>query len=144
MVFPTFFNLSLNFTKRSWRYEPQSTPGLVLLTATIFDYKEYNQSDFNVGIWWCPCVSHILCWWKGMFARTRVSSWWNSLSLCPVSFYMPRPNLIVTPGVSWLLLWHFNPLWWKRYLCWGVSSRTSYRSSQNWSTWTSSALVVGA
>ena len=56
VVFPTFFNLSLNFTIRRWWYEPQSTPGLVLLTATILNYKEYNQSDFSIGIWWCPCV----------------------------------------------------------------------------------------
>ena len=32
MAFPTFFKLSLNFTIRSWWSEPQSAPGLVLLT----------------------------------------------------------------------------------------------------------------
>ena len=32
MVFPTFFNLSLNFAIRSSWSEPQSAPGLVLLT----------------------------------------------------------------------------------------------------------------
>ena len=29
-------------------------------------------------------------------------SWQNSSSLCPASFRIPRPNLPVTPGVSWL------------------------------------------
>ena len=29
-------------------------------------------------------------------------SWQNSISLCPASFRIPRPNLPVTPGVSWL------------------------------------------
>ena len=29
-------------------------------------------------------------------------SWQNSVSLCPVSFCTPRPNLPVTPGMSWL------------------------------------------
>ena len=27
-------------------------------------------------------------------------SWQNSTSLCPASFFTPRPNLPVTPGVS--------------------------------------------
>ena len=43
MVFPTFFNLSLNFVIRSSWSEPQSAPGLVFA-----DCKEYNQSDFGV------------------------------------------------------------------------------------------------
>ena len=29
-------------------------------------------------------------------------SWQNSISLCPASLRIPRPNLPVTPGVSWL------------------------------------------
>ena len=29
-------------------------------------------------------------------------SWQNSITLCPTSFCTPRPNLPVTPGVSWL------------------------------------------
>ena len=31
-------------------------------------------------------------------------SWQNSISLCPGSLCTPRPNLPVTPGVSFLLL----------------------------------------
>ena len=30
---------------------------------------------------------------------TSVFSWQNSVSLCPASFYTPRPNLPVTPGI---------------------------------------------
>ena len=37
-----------------------------------------------------------------MFAMTSALSWQNSISLCPASFCTPRPNLPVTPGVSWL------------------------------------------
>ena len=33
---------------------------------------------------------------------TSAFSWKNSVSLCPASFHIPRPNLPVTPGVSWL------------------------------------------
>ena len=33
---------------------------------------------------------------------TSAFSWQNSISLCPASFCTPRPNLPVTPGISWL------------------------------------------
>ena len=33
---------------------------------------------------------------------TSAFSWQNSISLCPASFRIPRPNLPVTAGVSWL------------------------------------------
>ena len=39
---------------------------------------------------------------------TSAFSWQNSISLCPASFCIPRPNLPVTPGVSWLPTgWHY-------------------------------------
>ena len=31
---------------------------------------------------------------------TSVFSWQNSISLCPASFHIPRPNLPINPGVS--------------------------------------------
>ena len=33
---------------------------------------------------------------------TSAFSWQNSISLCPTSFCIPRPNLPVTPGVPLL------------------------------------------
>ena len=53
-------------------------------------------------IWWCPCVQFLLCCWKRVFAMTSVFYWQNSISLCPALFCTPRPNLTVTPGISWL------------------------------------------
>ena len=48
-----------------------------------------------------------------MLAITSTFSWQNSISLCPVSFCTPSPNLPVTPGVSFLLftklLLHSSP-----------------------------------
>ena len=46
--------------------------------------------------------SLLLCCWKRVFSITSAFSWQNSISLCPASFCTPRPNLPVTPGVSWL------------------------------------------
>ena len=60
-----------------------------------------------------------------------VFSWQNSISLCPASFCTPRPNLPVTPGVSWLPTFAFQSLWNKRISFYGVSSRRSCRSSKN-------------
>ena len=51
MVFPTFFNLSLNLAIRSSWSEAQSVPGLVFadcIDLHHFGCKEYNQSDFSV------------------------------------------------------------------------------------------------
>ena len=34
--------------------------------------------------------------------------WQNSVSLCPASFCSPRPNLPITPGISWLPTFAFQ------------------------------------
>ena len=39
---------------------------------------------------------------------TSALSWQNSISLFPASFHIPRPNLPVTPGVSWLPTFAFQ------------------------------------
>ena len=41
---------------------------------------------------------------------TSAFSWQNSIRLCPASFRIPRPNLPVTTGVSWLPTLHSSPL----------------------------------
>ena len=63
--------------------------------------------------------SLFLCCWKRVFAMTSAFSWENSISLCPASFRIPRPNLPVTPGVSWLLTFAFQSPIMKRtaFLC---------------------------
>ena len=47
-----------------------------------------------------------------------VFSWQNSINLCPNSFHIPRPNLSVTPGVSWLPTFAFQSPIMKRNLIW--------------------------
>ena len=54
---------------------------------------------------------------------TSVFSWQNSISLYPASFCTPRPNLPVTPGVSWLPAFAFQSPIMKRTSFLGVSSR---------------------
>ena len=54
---------------------------------------------------------------------TNAFSWQNSISLCPASFCIPRPNLPVTPGVSWLPTFAFQCPIMKRTSFFGVSSK---------------------
>ena len=50
----------------------------------------------------------LLCCWKTVFAMTSAFSWQNSINLCPASFCTPRPNLPVTPDISWLATFAFQ------------------------------------
>ena len=87
----------------------------------------------------CGVVS---CCRKRGLAMTSVFSWQNSVCLCPTSFCTPRPNLPVTPGVSWLPTFAFQSPMMKGTSFFGVSSTRSCMSSQNRSA--SSALTVAA
>ena len=64
--------------------------------------------------------------------------------LAPASFHIPRPNLPVTPGVSWLPTFAFQAPIMKRTSFLHVCSKRSCRSSKNHSTSASSALLVRA
>ena len=57
-------------------------------------------------------------------------SWQNSVSLWLASFWTPRPNLLVTPGISWLSTFAFQSPIMRSTSFLGVSSRRSYRSSR--------------
>ena len=61
-------------------------------------------------IWWCPCVESCLVSLEEGFTMTSVFSWQKSVSLCPASFCISRPNLTVTPSISWLPTFAFQPL----------------------------------
>ena len=86
--------------------------------------------------------SLLLCCWKRVFPMTSAFSWQNSVSLWPASFCIPRPNLPVTPGISWLPTFAFQSPIMKRTSFVGVDSRRSYRSSLNRSISASSVLLV--
>ena len=71
-------------------------------------------------IWWCPCVeSSLVLLEEGVFYNQCIL-WQNSVSLVPASFCIPRPNLSVLPGISWLPTFAFqSPMsLWKGHLLW--------------------------
>ena len=77
-------------------------------------------------IWWCPCVeSSLVLLEEGCLCCLCCLLWYdqciflaNSISLCPASFLIPRPNLPVTPGVSWLPTFAFQFPIMKRTFFW--------------------------
>ena len=82
-------------------------------------------------IWRCSCVSPLLCCWKRVLAVTSAFSCRNSVSLCPPSLCASRPNLPVSPGISWFPTFAFQSCVLKRAFFFSVSSGRSCRSSQN-------------
>ena len=82
---------------------------------------------------------YTLCW-KRVFVMTSAFSWQNSISLCPASFRISRPNFPVTPGVSWLFTFAVQSPIMKRTCFLGVSSKRSCRSSWNCSMSASSVF----
>ena len=53
----------------------------------------------------CPCVEPSLVLLE---ESVCYDSWQNSVRLCPASFCTPRPNLPVTPGISWVPTFAFQ------------------------------------
>ena len=131
MVFPAFLNLSLNLAIRSSWSEPQSAPGLVLADC-IELFHLWLQRIYSIWFGYWPSgdvhvQSLLLCYWKRVFAMTSVFSWQNSISLSPASFCTPGSNLPVTPGISWVPTFAFQPSVMKRISFLGDSSRRSCR-----------------
>ena len=101
---------------------------------------------FPVHRWMLSCVQLFATPWtiahqaplSMEFSRQRILEWvaipnvfsWQELvSLCPTSFCTPRPNLPVTPGISWLPTFAFLSHIMKRTSFLGVSCKRSCRSS---------------
>ena len=82
--------------------------------------------------------------WDSPGKNTSEFFWQNSVSLCPASFVLQGQTCLSLQVYPDFLLLHSNSWWWIEHLFLGVSSRRSSRSSYNWSTTASLALVVGA
>ena len=67
--------------------------------------------------------SLLLCCWKRVFVVSSAFSWQNSISICPALFHIPRPNLPITPGVSWLPTFVFQSPIMKKISFLGVISK---------------------
>ena len=59
-------------------------------------------------IWWYPCVESSLVLLEEGVCYDQCILLAELIILCPASFCTPRPNLPVTPGVSWLPTFAFQ------------------------------------
>ena len=140
MVFSTFFlQFKPEFCNKELTIWTTVAPGLVFGDFSIFSCK-YNQTDFGIGhLMMAMCRVFLLCYWKSVFSMTIIFSRQNSVRLCPTSFCIPRPNLPVTPDISWLPTLGIPIPYDEKDIFFGVSSIRSCSSSWNCSTL---ALVV--
>ena len=69
---------------------------------------------------------------RGWFFMTSVFFLQNSVSLFPASFCIPRPNISVIPGISWLPTFALQSPIMKRTSFLGVSSIRSYKIDCQW------------
>ena len=76
-------------------------------------------------IWWRPCVESSLMLLEEGVCYDRCILLAKLCQPYPASFCTPRPNLPVTPGISWLSTFHSSPLWWKgRLFFFGTHTHT--------------------
>ena len=122
MVFPTFFNFSLNLAIKSSWSEPQSAPSLVFvdfISFSIFGCKEYNQSDFGVDylvmsmcrVFSCVVGRGCLLWPVHSLGKTL-------FALAFLHFLLQGQICLLLQVFLDFLLLHFSPLWWKGHLFW--------------------------
>ena len=148
MVFPTFFNLSLNFKVRSSWPEPmvssRSCSCWLHRASPSSAAKNIMNLILVLTIWWCPCVQSFtgllekgICWLACPLNKTL-------LAFALLHFVCQGQTCLLFWVSLGFLLLHSNPLWWKGYLFFHASSRSSCRSSQNQSTSAFWASMVGA
>ena len=134
--FTCFLQFKREFCKENSWSEPQTVPGHVKTTLTlwsfsIFGCKEYNQSDFGVDHLVMSMCRVVSC------GVGRGCVLWPEYSLEKTLFAFPllhfilqgQTCLLLQVSLDFLLL-PSNPLWWKGHLFWcDISSRWSWRSS---------------
>ena len=120
MVFPTLFNLSLNFAIRSWWSEPQSVPGYVFadcIELLHLHCKKYNQSHFGIDhlvMSMCTDISYLVG--RGCLQLPVHSLDKTMLAFAALLQFILQGQtcLLHQPPLDFLLL-HSNPCRWKRH-----------------------------
>ena len=121
-------------------------------TSSFLAAKNVINLISVLAIWWCPHLqSSLVLFEEGvcydqciLLANKQTNKKKNSVSVCSASFYIPRQNLPVIPGISWLPTFAYQSPMMKMTSFFGIISRRFGKSSWNHSTSTSSALMVGA
>ena len=126
MVFPTFFNLSLNLAIRSSWSEPQSAPGCF---CWLYRDSPYLAAENRISlilvltIWRCPFVESsnvvgkpCLLYQCAPVCYTSFSLGKTLLAFVLLHFVLQRQtSLWLQLSLDFLIL-HSSPLWWKGHL----------------------------
>ena len=133
VVFPTFFNLSLNLAIRSSWLSHSQLSVLVLLTVqsfSIYAWKEYNESDFGVDhlvmpmcrVFSCVVGRECLLWPVHSLGKTLLT-----FTLLHSAFQ--GQVCLLLQVFLWLPTFAFQSPITKRTSFLGVNSKRSHRSS---------------
>ena len=122
MVFPTFFNLSLNFAIRISRSESQSALSL----AFCWPYRASPSSPAKniinlilpLIIWWCPCVELFPVLLEVGVCYDQCLLMANVLAFALLHFVLQGQTCLLSQVSLDFLLLHSRPLWWKGHLFW--------------------------
>ena len=121
VVFPTFFNSSLNLAIRSSWSEPQSAPSPVFadcIELLHFGCKEYNQSDFSIDHVVMSMCRVISCVVGRGFLLWPMCSLAKLLAFALLHFGLQgQICLLLQVSLDFLLL-HYSSLWRKGHLFW--------------------------
>ena len=128
VIFPTFFYLKPEFGNKEFMIwdtvSSQDCIELLHLWLQIISSIDFRVDHLIMSM--CRAFSCVVGSWCLLWP---VHSLGKTASLCPASFCIPRPNLSVTPGISWLPIFAFQFPLMKMTSFFVVSSRKSYRSS---------------
>ena len=120
VVFPTFFNLNLNFALRSLWSEPQSAPGLFFFcwlyrASPSLTAKSIISLISVLTIWWCPCV-------KSSLVLLEEGVCYDQCILL-TKLYEPLPCFLPSSKAKYacysrcfLTSYFCSPIWWKEHL----------------------------
>ena len=111
MVFPTIFNLSLNFATRcSWSVS--NCFNRQYRTFPSLDAKNIINLILVLTIWWCPCVESLGLLEKDVCYDQRVHLT-KPLDFALLHFLLQGQTCLLS--LDFVLL-HSSPLWWKEHL----------------------------
>ena len=88
--------------------------------SPAFAAKNIINLIWVLTIWWCPHVNSALVLLQEGGCYDQCILLAKLVSLCPASFCSPRPNLPVTPDISWLSTSAFQSAMMKRTSFLGV------------------------
>ena len=117
LVFPTFFNLSLNLAIKSSWSEPQSAPSLVFADCIRASPSLAAKNIINLilvlTIWWCPCVEYSPVLLEEGVCYDQCVLLAKLLAFALIHFVLQGQTcLLLQVSLDFILL-HSSRLWWK-------------------------------